>query len=426
MRSDSAGRRFASWWNYCTSSSTPPSPRSPSPAFPRFSTSLARSVRHNGVAADDRGPGGSLLFPVSGEELRGVEHRDQGFVLELLGEPLRFHRARDLGAHALHDRHGRARGRGHAEGAVDLQSRKSGLGERRHLGQLGSVLDDRERDQLGEGPRGHRRVNADHERRDDAPRNRHEVALRVVREVLVQARVDRDRGVRRDEKGVTVGRGLRRRLGADVAARAGAVVDDELLLERLGERLRELARIEIRAAARRRGHDEPDRPRRPGALRVRGRRQQRQENPNGRSETSLHDASSGGASLLSAPRFCEERGILNATRQSNLGGLIMQKAAGRLTQARGPGDPFEDHCWKDFIPPDVIELYSNYRREVGVGPSPALVAIDLYELVYQGGARPVAEVMKAYPNSCGEYAWAAIEPTRRLFAAARAAGPALV
>jgi nicotinamidase-related amidase len=83
---------------------------------------------------------------------------------------------------------------------------------------------------------------------------------------------------------------------------------------------------------------------------------------------------------------------------------------------------FEDHCWKDIIPAEVIELYSSYRRDVGVGPSPALVAIDLYELVYQGGAKPVAEVMKAYPNSCGEYAWAAIEPTRRLFAAARAAG----
>ena len=97
----------------------------------------------------------------------------------------------------------------------------------------------------------------------------------------------------------------------------------------------------------------------------------------------------------------------------------MRKATVRLTE---PGDPFEDHCWKDIMPPDVIELYSNYRREVGVGPSPALVAIDLYELVYQGGARPVPELMKAYPNSCGEYAWAAIEPTRRLLAAARAAG----
>jgi nicotinamidase-related amidase len=97
----------------------------------------------------------------------------------------------------------------------------------------------------------------------------------------------------------------------------------------------------------------------------------------------------------------------------------MRKATARLTE---PGDPFEDHCWKDIIPEDVIELYSSYRRKLGVGPSPALVAIDLYELAYQGGAKPVAEVMKAYPSSCGEYAWAAIEPTQRLFAAARTAG----
>src|SRR3977135_4296324 len=124
------------------------------------------------------------------------------------------------------------------------------------------------------------------------------------------------------------------------------------------------------------------------------------------------------ASLPSGPRFCEERGIVNGR---NHVGSIMQKAA-RIAQARNPDDPFEDHCWKDIIPADVIELYSNYRREVGVGPSPALVAIDLYELVYQGGAKPVPQVMKAYPNSCGEHAWAAIAPTKRLLAAARAAG----
>src|SRR6195256_1806778 len=98
----------------------------------------------------------------------------------------------------------------------------------------------------------------------------------------------------------------------------------------------------------------------------------------------------------------------------------MQKTTRKLTPDFE--DSFEDHCWKDIMPPEVIELYSNYRREVGVGPSPALVAIDLYELVYQGGAKPVPEVMKAHPNSCGEYAFAAIAPTQRLFAAVRAAG----
>jgi maleamate amidohydrolase len=85
-------------------------------------------------------------------------------------------------------------------------------------------------------------------------------------------------------------------------------------------------------------------------------------------------------------------------------------------------DTFEDHCWKDVIPADVLELYSHYVRETFVGPAPALVAIDLYELAYQGGPKPVADVSKTYPSSCGEHAWKAIEPTRRLFAAARAAG----
>src|SRR6266852_2529428 len=71
----------------------------------------------------------------------------------------------------------------------------------------------------------------------------------------------------------------------------------------------------------------------------------------------------------------------------------MQKTVRSLKQARNLDDPFEDHCWKEIIPADVIELYSSYRREVGVGPSPALVAIDLYELVYQGGAKPVPQGM---------------------------------
>jgi maleamate amidohydrolase len=83
---------------------------------------------------------------------------------------------------------------------------------------------------------------------------------------------------------------------------------------------------------------------------------------------------------------------------------------------------FEDHCWKDIMPKDVMELYSKYAREVFVGPAPALVAIDLYEMVYQGGNKPVLEAAKDYPSSCGENAWKAIEPTKRLFAAARAAG----
>jgi nicotinamidase-related amidase len=85
-------------------------------------------------------------------------------------------------------------------------------------------------------------------------------------------------------------------------------------------------------------------------------------------------------------------------------------------------DAFEDHCWKDIIPPDVLDLYKHYKRDLYIGPSVALLAIDLYELAYEGGARPVSEVAKDYPSSCGINAWNAIEPTKRLFAAARTAG----
>src|SRR2546425_8340293 len=86
-------------------------------------------------------------------------------------------------------------------------------------------------------------------------------------------------------------------------------------------------------------------------------------------------------------------------------------------------DDFEDHCWNAVISAAVLDVYSCSRRNVFIGPSPALLAIDLYEVVYAGGAEPPAKLAKTHPNSCGEYAFAAIEPTQRLFAAARAAGP---
>jgi nicotinamidase-related amidase len=85
-------------------------------------------------------------------------------------------------------------------------------------------------------------------------------------------------------------------------------------------------------------------------------------------------------------------------------------------------DEFENHCWKDVVPSEVLDIYSHYERKLYVGPSPALLAVDLYDIVYQGGAKPVAELHRNYPSSCGENAWAAIEPTKRLFAAARRAG----
>jgi nicotinamidase-related amidase len=85
-------------------------------------------------------------------------------------------------------------------------------------------------------------------------------------------------------------------------------------------------------------------------------------------------------------------------------------------------DKFEDHCWQDVIPAGDLDIYATFRRETFVGAPAALVAIDLYEQVYRGGNRPVAELIKTYPTSCGEHAFAAIEPTKKLFAGARQAG----
>lgn len=85
-------------------------------------------------------------------------------------------------------------------------------------------------------------------------------------------------------------------------------------------------------------------------------------------------------------------------------------------------DDTDDHCWRDIMPPEVLRRAAAMRREISIGPVPALLAIDLYEQVYRGGNVPLEEAIKIERLSCGEYAHAAIAPTQRLFAAARAAG----
>jgi nicotinamidase-related amidase len=85
-------------------------------------------------------------------------------------------------------------------------------------------------------------------------------------------------------------------------------------------------------------------------------------------------------------------------------------------------DKFNDHCWKDVVPEADLKLYANWRRETFVGPRPALLAIDLYDAVYRGGAHPPSEINDRHPNTCGIFAHRAIAPTKLLFAAARRAG----
>lgn len=80
---------------------------------------------------------------------------------------------------------------------------------------------------------------------------------------------------------------------------------------------------------------------------------------------------------------------------------------------------FEDHCWKDIVTPEILETYTPYHRETYIGQRPALLAIDLYNLVYDGGPKQPYELIKSHRSSCGIYAYNAITPTQELFALAR-------
>ena len=80
---------------------------------------------------------------------------------------------------------------------------------------------------------------------------------------------------------------------------------------------------------------------------------------------------------------------------------------------------FEDHCWKDIVTPEILKTYIPYQRETFIGQRPALLAIDLYNLAYQGGAKEPHELVDTYKSSCGVYAHNAIAPTQELFALAR-------
>src|SRR5205807_359447 len=62
---------------------------------------------------------------------------------------------------------------------------------------------------------------------------------------------------------------------------------------------------------------------------------------------------------------------------------------------------FEDHCWKDIVTPDILETYKPYHRETYIGQRPALLAIDLYNLVYEGGPKQPHELVKDHKSFFG-------------------------
>src|SRR5262249_26645022 len=93
-----------------------------------------------------------------------------------------------------------------------------------------------------------------------------------------------------------------------------------------------------------------------------------------------------------------------------------------LKQEHNMARDFEDHCWKDVIDADTIQIYQAYRRKIYVGDNPAVLAIDLYNRAYGGGDRRVKEAAGDSSGSGGEHAWRARASPQALSAAARRAG----
>ena len=92
---------------------------------------------------------------------------------------------------------------------------------------------------------------------------------------------------------------------------------------------------------------------------------------------------------------------------------------------RHPVD-FEDHCWRDVVSPEALEVYAPYRRETGIKGKPALLCVDLWTSVFPDGPGTLAEARAANPRSCGPYAWAAKPVLERLLDTMRSAGHQVV
>lgn len=78
-----------------------------------------------------------------------------------------------------------------------------------------------------------------------------------------------------------------------------------------------------------------------------------------------------------------------------------------------------EHLWSRVVDAPTRALLATRAVPEFAGKRPAIVAVDLYDLVYDGGPRPVLELMAQHPASCGEHAWRALTPTMRLYATAR-------
>jgi len=82
--------------------------------------------------------------------------------------------------------------------------------------------------------------------------------------------------------------------------------------------------------------------------------------------------------------------------------------------------------WDDILDEQTRAMLARRPQRSALGARPAIIAVDLYDLVYDGGPRPVAELMELYPASCGEFAWRALPGTIELYRVAREHGVPII
>ena len=84
--------------------------------------------------------------------------------------------------------------------------------------------------------------------------------------------------------------------------------------------------------------------------------------------------------------------------------------------------------WDDVIPPFEQKIYraAGYGSSQPLGRRPVLLVVDTNYAFAGRRPRPIEEAVREYRTSCGEAAWRAIAAIRRLLAAARSAGVAVI
>ena len=79
-------------------------------------------------------------------------------------------------------------------------------------------------------------------------------------------------------------------------------------------------------------------------------------------------------------------------------------------------DQIRKRVWDSYIPEPFLSKVAQQRESPLITKNSALLVIDLYNLVFEGGNRSLQEegLFDHFPATCGEKAYQAIVPTNQL------------